>query len=286
MNNILITGCNGLIGNNLVEKLKQNNLIRLFGVGRSSLIIKNTFQIDLSKDWSDSILPDKIDIIIHLAQSEKFREFPESAQEVFNVNTNSTLKLLDYARKAGIKKFIYASSGGVYGNSPDEFNEEEPIFMCNDLGFYLSTKFCSELLVQSYSSFFDIDILRFFFVFGEGQREDMLIPRLINSVRNNIPINLQGNEGLKLNPIYVQDAVDAIISCFKLKGNTRINIAGTEILTLRNICEIIGSYLNKEPKFNIKTEEPKHLIADISKMKELLMTPKTSFSEAVRKLIK
>lgn len=282
---ILISGSNGLIGHDVASYLTEIDSYQVFNISRSSSSESNHIYVDLSTDWCDDVLPEKIDIVLHLAQSEKFRNFPESVEEVFNVNTLSTIKLLNYARRAGAKKFIYASSGGIYGNGNDEFTEETPINLSSNLGFYLSTKFCSELLVQNYSPFFEIDILRFFFVYGPRQRKDMLIPRLINSVKNGVPITLQGEDGIKINPIYVDDAVEAIIKCFDITGNNRINVAGSEILSLRNICEVIGEAVGKAPVFSIQEVEPKHLIADISRMKEKLTTPSTDFKTAIQKMV-
>ena len=101
---IVITGYNGLIGSELIKQLSASGNAKTIGVGRS--INKNVeiCSVDLSTDWDTDSLPVKADAVIHLAQSEKFRDFPDSAEEVFRVNTLSTLKLLDYARKAGAKK--------------------------------------------------------------------------------------------------------------------------------------------------------------------------------------
>lgn len=285
MNTIIITGCNGLIGKSVVEILvKQGH--NIIGVGRSSNAEIKMVNMDLTDGWNEAQLPSKADVVIHLAQSELFRDFPSSAKDVFNVNTVSTMQLLDYSRRAGVKKFIYASSGGIYGNSNDEFSEDEPVSMRSDLGFYLSTKFCSELLVQSYGTFFNTDILRFFFVYGKEQREDMLIPRLVKSVKQGLEITLQGEQGIKINPVYVQDAAKAVAACLSLKGNNRINVAGSEIFNLKSICEAIGKQLGKEPVFKIQDTEPKHLVADISRMKELLVEPEISFEEGIKLLIK
>ena len=285
MKKVLITGYNGLIGHSLVKILIKNGQYEVIGIGRSSSEIIQTIRIDLSNEWDAGKLPEKVDAVIHLAQSELFRDFPNSAQNVFNVNAASTLKLLEYTRKARVEKFIYASSGGIYGNSNSEFTEDAPVSIRSDIGFYLSTKFCSELLVQNYIPFFNADILRFFFVYGQRQKGHMLIPRLIQSVKSDTPIHLQGNDGLMINPIYVEDAASAVVACLNLKGSNRINVGGSEVLTLREICKIIGKQLTKEPVFNIENVRPQNLIADISKMQDMLIVPKTSFFEGIKKII-
>jgi nucleoside-diphosphate-sugar epimerase len=282
---VLITGCNGLIGSDLIEELKKQPDFNLMGVGRSNHSSIKTFRIDFSKDWSEKDLPEKMDVIIHLAQSENFRNFPESAEETFVVNTYSTLKLLDYARKAGVRKFIYASSGGIYGSSDQPFNEDSHLQPIKQLGMYLSTKICSEVLISNYNSFFEINVLRFFFVYGSRQNENMFIPRLVYNIRHGNKIILHGHDGIKINPIYVSDAVASIVKVMDVSGIPRFNIAGSEILSLRQICEIIGEKLGKKPIFEILDENPKNLIADISKMRKHLLEPRVNFTQGIQSII-
>lgn len=287
MKNILVTGANGLIGLELVKNLCTNHKVVSISRSKLNIVSENVTQIvlDFDNPWSIDKLPEAIDIIIHLAQSEKFRDFPESALDVFNVNTLSTLKLLDYARKAGAKKFIYASSGGIYGNSNVGFNEDDPVINKKDLGFYLGSKFCSEIIAENYTSFFEVVILRFFFVYGKEQKSSMLIPRLLNSVLEGKEIVVQGKDGIKINPVHVTDAVKAIVNSFDVRGSHKINIGGPDVLCLREICEIIGRKVNKTPVLRHENSEPKHLFGDISKMEKLLVKPEISFSAGINELI-
>ncbi len=284
-NKIIVTGCTGLIGNELMRQLDQHGGFEATGLGRKTNAKNSILKVDLAEDWDFNSLPEKADVIIHLAQSEKFRDFPESSEEVFRVNTLSTLKLLEYARKSGAKKFIYASSGGIYGNSNKGFDEKEPVVANKDLGFYLSTKFCSEILVESYSKLFNTIILRFFFVYGKDQRKSMLIPRLVENIRNGNPITLQGENGITINPIHVSDSAKAIIKAIGLSSNHKINVAGAEELSLKEICECIAGKLNKKAVYSIQNEEPKNLIGDTKKMRELLWKPGITFNEGINDLI-
>ena len=169
-------------------------------------------------------LPNEVDTIVYLAQSDHFRDFPDKSQDIFAVNAASVLQMLDYARESGVKRFIYASSGGVYGSSQDVLIENTSLSINNKLGFYLSTKICAEALLENYIPYMSIIILRFFFVYGFGQRKDMLIPRLVDSVRQGEPIHLQGKEGFKLNPIYVVDAVHSIKKALLLNESYKIDL--------------------------------------------------------------
>lgn len=286
MKNVLITGCNGLVGFELAKLLLNVSEHRVFGLSRSKPEISDAnfthLPIDFTEPGFESALPDKVDIIYHLAQSEHFREFPGKAKNIFDVNTYSTLALLEYCRKKGGKKFVYASSGGVYGTAEHGFTEEDSIASNDDLGFYLGTKLCSEILVGNYSNFFDVVIGRLFFVYGKRQRKTMLIPRLIDNIRAGNPVSLQGEAGIRINPIHVSDAALALQKLLDLKGSHKINIAGSEILSLKEIAEIIGAATGNKPVFSYTSGTAKNLLSDIGKMKKLLVNPKVTLNEGIK----
>ena len=282
MSNILITGITGLLGSHLSVEL-SNLGHTIYGVSRRIYSKANyeTVVVDLSSDWKISELPTKIDVIYHLAQSDKFRDFPAGAPDVFQVNINSTSKLLDYAKKAGVKSFIYASSGGVYGNGNKPFVENEPIVPLGELGYYLGSKACAEILVQSYASELQVIIFRPFFVYGKSQNRSMLIPRLFDNVATGKPVQLSSGDGIKINPIHVNDAVKVLTASLHTSESRTYNMGGPEILSIRKICNLFGSYLNKFPNFQYSSDLPKDLVGDISLISEVLHQPKIKLSEVV-----
>lgn len=285
MQKILITGGTGLIGTHFLRELNQTD--EVYAITRSTFLKgAKLLNIDLSQSWSSSDLPRDIDVIIHLAQSEYYREFPQKAENVFTVNTLSTAKLLNYAQEIGVKKFILASTGGVYGVGPARFSEDQAILAKGELGYYIGSRLCSEILSECYEKWMDIITLRFFFVFGEGQRPNMLIPRLIETVRNDLPIKLKGENGLSINPIHVSDAVNVLNKAISVAGSHKVNIAGNSILNLRQIGNIIGDVLGKKVFFEIEeSNENQDIVGDISLMKSLLCRPKVDFEQAIRDYI-
>ncbi|MEW6470319.1 MAG: NAD(P)-dependent oxidoreductase [Bacteroidota bacterium] len=284
--NVVITGSGGLIGSALLAALQNKHTLFAVGRSRPSNSEVNFIKLDLSSDWSITALPGKADAIFHLAQSEHFREFPQRTADVFEVNTVSTVKLLDYALKSGVKKFIYASSGGIYGFGDHGFSEEQEVVAHGDLGFYLGTKLCSEILVENYSKFFDVIIARFFFVYGKQQKRSMLIPRLVDNVRSGKEITLQGEEGIKTNPIHVSDAARAMVRCLDVNGSHKINIAGPEVLSLKQICGIIGKKVGKQPVIKYQENSiANHLVADVRKMNKMLGGPVVPFEKGVEDLL-
>jgi nucleoside-diphosphate-sugar epimerase len=282
MKRILLTGAGGLVGSHLLPLLNEEN--EVYTISRKT-IRNNNIKIDFSKVWDTEVLPKNLDTIIHLAQSENFRDFPNQAIDVFNVNTNSTLKLIDFAYKTGVKTFIFASSAGIYGNSDVEFDESANIIYNNEMGFYLATKQCSEIILDNYSSLLQVIQLRLFFVYGKGQRKDMLIPRLVDNIRNGVPLHLQGASGITINPTHVCDAVEAIKASLDLSGSHKINIAGPESLTMKEIGNIIGSLVQKKPQFIFEEKEARNLMGSITNMSKKLVTPQIKFKDGIKDFI-
>ena len=283
----LVVGASGLIGGALVARLAAG--MDVYGVSRTRALAHANFfwhAADLTQPLPQQALPEKVDAVVYLAQSEFFRDFPERARDIFAVNTAQLLRVLDYARTAGAKRFVFASSGGVYGFGAQRFSEEAQISATGELGFYLSTKLCSEILVQNYASFFSTSILRYFFVYGAGQRRTMLIPRLVDNIRAGKAIELRGSEGIVINPTHVSDAAAAIERALGLEGAHTINIGGPDALSLRQIGELIGAAVGKAPVFDIKSADGSaDMVGGIEKMSRLLCSPQVHFVEGLRSVL-
>lgn len=284
MSNLLVTGATGLIGSHLLARVAERHAV--WAIAREIPAAPSSAAVQwIAHDLSDSRLPDDlpegIDTVIHLAQSPRFRDFPASAPHVYEVNLGSTARLLDWAQRTGVKRFVYASSGGVYGFGPQPFHEQDPLPVAS-LGHYAATKRAAELLVDSYASCFTVAVLRFFFVYGEGQRQDMLIPRLVRNVREGNPITLQGSDGLRMNPLHASDAAAAIEACLNLDRSETLNIGGPDVLSLRRIAEIIGAHLGRPPVFDVdEAASPRDLIGAIDRMCDRLVEPRVTFTDGV-----
>jgi nucleoside-diphosphate-sugar epimerase len=282
---IVITGATGLIGHGLTAAMAAANEVHCIARNPQKSKEVAWHAHNLAQPGKLEGLPARADAVVYLAQSEFFRDFPEESGGIFQVNTASLLKLLDYARKAGCRKFVYASSGGVYGTSERPMKETTPVAADGALGFYLVSKLCSEMLVQAYAHLFETVILRYFFVYGAGQRRSMLMPRLVDRVKSGEPIALQGADGIRINPTYVADAVAATARAVQVAGSHTINVAGPETLTLREVGVQIGRAVGREPRFSVSDAKPGHLVADIARMRELLCAPQVGFAEGVRLML-
>ena len=109
----------------------------------------------------------KFDIVVNLAAQAGIRYSLENPKEYVTSNINGFFNLIDLAKKNKVKKFIYASSSSVYGNSSKIFfsetdNTNKP------LQIYAATKISNEMIAHSYSHLYNLNTigLRFFTVYG------------------------------------------------------------------------------------------------------------------------
>jgi len=280
---LLIVGASSLLGKSFLKLFGDN--YEVFTCGRS--IVSGQFEhfkMDFSKEIDVNILPSNIDIVIYLAQSYKFRDFQNNSDEIFQINTARVLEFLNYAKKARAKRFLYTSTGGVY--TTNEVHIEDELIDASKLnGFYAVSKYCAELLVSSYKQFFDVIILRPFFMYGEEQKDDMLIPSLISKVKNKRLVQLQGAEGIKINPIYVDDAAKIIQNIIKTDANGVFNIAGKEIVSISQLCSIIGNCLNIKPLFENLEGSASDIIGSRKKIKSLAGEMENSICNNILELI-
>jgi UDP-glucose 4-epimerase len=283
---ILVTGASGFVGRTLVNRLMAEH--ELFCLARNGAALPHHRNVhvltnDLTKPMVTEEWPVALDAIIHLAQSRQFRKFPDEARDIFKVNTDSTAQLLHYGRQAKIKAFLFASSGGVCGYQPRPIVETDPPKLLN---FYLASKYAAECLVNAYADYFAAINLRYFFVYGEGQR-DMFMPSLIGRILERAPVIIAGKTGVTMNPIHVSDAAEATARALQLQHSETINVAGPDVVSVLDLAEMIGQFTATQPVY---TQEPDKgslaMVADIEKMKlKLGVMPKVSIKEGVQRLV-
>jgi len=290
--NILIFGANGLLGRNLVRLLSKKHHVFASVKKHAKLNFKpnkkiTVIEIDLLK-IDTKVLPSNIDIIFYLAQSNKYKDFLNGSSDMISVNILAANIIAQWGLNNGVKKFIYSSTGGVYKKTSLPIEESFLIKKdINDLDFYISSKISAENILLNYSSFFKtFIILRPFFIYGPGQNQSMLIPRLIKSVKNKKKIIISGVNGIKINPIFVEDAAKISINTINLNGIFFINLAGSETVTIRDLCIRIGQIAGQEPIFKISNLIDSDLVADISLMKKKLGKPKVDLQSGIQSIFK
>lgn len=283
---LLISGGTGFLGHHLlVELANSHELYILTRNAAPTINVSSEHWIaqDLTQPLDYRKLPEQIDGVLHLAQSRHYREFPQMAEDIFGVNVQGTLRLLEYARKAKAQHFVYASSGGVYGYSYEKFSETNTV---NPINFYLSSKYSAELLIANYRQFFHTAVLRCFFVYGPGQ-QGMLVPNLLSQVREGKVVTIQGNPGIRINPIYVTDAARAFAAALHIKTHSLFNIAGDETVTITDLVHMIAHEVGRPAIIQHTAGEGNgDLVGDNTRLKCILgVNPQVALADGIRSMI-
>jgi nucleoside-diphosphate-sugar epimerase len=267
---ILVTGANGFIGRHLVSRWSDRyERCEVFAVVREARQVIPTqgitiVEMDLQQPLDIAKLPSQIDVVIHLAQANV--RFPEAANQLFGVNTSATLNLLEYARSAGARQFILASSGDVYGKRTGPCRETDCVAPAS---FYGVTKYAAELLVFSYSNYLLPCVLRLFQPYGPGQ-SGRLIPKLEENIRRGNAIKLHNEASPQMTPIYIDDVTHAVGNVIDSAYSGILNLAGERTLSMRELAEEIGKVIERQPLFEDTGEDASDLIGDNSLMKQNL----------------
>ena len=242
--------------------------------------------VDLASEWSTNALPGRIDAVVHLAQSNRWQDFPDGAPEVFAVNVAATAKLLDYAVRAGASRFVLASTGGLYGSVDGAITECTPVSIpSGPLQFYFETKRAAEGLALAYRDRLAVSVLRPFFIYGAGQRQPKLIARLIDRIRAGAIITLRGDDGTHLNPAHVDDVVAVIATCLSQQHHGIVNLGGGQVTTIRAMSTRIAGLLGVPVRFEPAAGAPDCFVADVALMCSLIQRAPIGFDDGIAGLL-
>jgi len=301
---LLVTGCAGFIGSNLIDKLLMMNF-QVVGIDNfdkfydrnikeSNLnnAFKNInfkfFEIDIRNKNEFEIINQKFDFIIHLAAKAGVRPSIDNPAEYISVNVLGTLNVINFAKNNGIKNVIFASSSSVYGiNDNLPWNEND--LDLKPISPYATTKISGELLGKTFSHLYNINFtsLRFFTVYGPRQRPDLAINSFFTKITNNEAITVFGDGNSIRDYTYVSDIVNGIYILLNagLKGYNVFNFGSNNPIILNDMIKSIEKVLNKKAILNYsqnKIGDAPKTFADSSKaISELGFKCKIDFIEGI-----
>jgi UDP-glucose 4-epimerase len=231
---VLITGASGLVGTECVEVLPRAG-IELISLGRTPVGDLPHIHWDLRDPLPTAALPGALDGVVHLAMSRRVRESPVAAEEVFAVDCAAGVAMAAAASRRGASVCVYASSGAA--ESPAVNDAAAP------LRFYASVKRATELLL---ANLLPTVSLRLYFPFSPHR--PCMVRTIAERVAGGLPVRLAGDDGVRLNPIAARDVADAVVRALRRPPAT-IDVAGPEVITLRELATRIGTRLGIEPVF-------------------------------------
>lgn len=276
----IVTGAHGLVGQHLLPLLaKTHDVVAVSRDVQGAVALRNVTWIerDLSAVDFAAGLPERIDAVIHLAQSRRFREVPDGAADVLAVNVAATEQLARYAALAGASHFVLASTGSVYAPTSHTIDEGSPLAAPDASGWYAGSKLAAEAIVHAYKAKFIPVVLRPFFVYGTGQQRGMMIPRLADTIARGDTITLNGTDGMLLTPTHASDAAAAFCQALRLTGAVTIDVCGPETLSLRRVCDTLALLVGRTPVYSTVADSEMGFTVRGARMRELLGAPMCDF---------
>ena len=265
---ILVTGGTGFLGRHLLPLLEGHDVVaitRAKPLGADDLPHVTWLPMNLSNGLDVAALPATADAIIHLAQSDLYRDFPGGAADVFRVNVEVPSALMRWALDAGVKSAVFASTGSVYEPFFGSLREDASV---NPTGLYGASKLAAETLTLAYQSKIAVAHLRVFFLYGRGQT-NMMISRLIDNVRNGATLTLPSEgDGIEFVPTYVEDTASVFVRA-SVEGWRGIwNVASPHAISFRALAESIGQEVGRPAIFQRGDGGPGvKMVPDLAKLR-------------------
>lgn len=231
--------------------------------------------------------------IIHLAARAGVRPSLKEPRLYLDTNVTGTLNLAELAREFGVKKFIFASSSSVYGDSPERVPFREDQDISRPISPYASTKAMGESLLHTYSHLYQLQVvaLRFFTVYGAGQRPDLAIHKFTRLIDEGKPIPVFGDGTTRRDYTYINDIIHGVLAAIAYDKTPFeiFNLGESQTTELRTLIALIEQSLGKSAVIDRQPMQPGDVsvtFADISKAHRLLgYNPKTKIRDGIPKFV-
>jgi nucleoside-diphosphate-sugar epimerase len=300
---VLVTGCAGFIGSNIAERLvKEGHDVvgiddlstgkdaNMKGIGLEFV------RCSVNDEKAVKRLLDGVSCVFHQAAIPSVARSIEDPVGTNRANVEGTLNMLVWSRDCGVKRFVYASSSSVYGDSPKLPKTE--VMPINPKSPYALSKYVGEAYCRLFHELYGFETvpLRYFNVFGPRQDPDSqysaVIPKFIRAVLNSESPEIYGDGKQTRDFSYVDNVVDAnmlSMRCPKSACGKAYNIACGERITVNRLLEIINGIKGTDIKARHTGERKgdiRHSLADISLAKRFLgYEPKVGLMEGLRKTV-
>ena len=293
----IVTGGAGFIGSHLVDSLLKEHfevtVLDNFSTGRLENLEHVLEQIELVEcdlgvqgDWIQNFT--NADWVIHLASLADIVPSIQQPEEYYRSNVDGTFNVLQAAKTAGVKRFVYAASSSCYG-IPDKYPTPEHADIRPQYPYALTKRMGEEMVLhwaQVYS--FPAISLRFFNVYGPRSRTSgtygAVIGVFLAQKLAGKPFTVVGDGKQTRDFTFVTDIVQAMVSAAKSNRSGQIyNVGSGTNVSVNRLVELLGGekvYIPKRPG------EPDCTFADIHKIqKELGWKPQVTFEKGIEKIL-
>jgi len=261
MGNYLITGGSGFVGSHFVGRLiEAGHRVHVIDVRSEDPHTKtHPKAIYHNADITDTAVIDLIDeiqpdYVYHLATAFSSPTNNHDVKDIVEVNVLGTINVLEGAVKANVKRFVFTSTGAVYGQ-PAYIGMDENHPLC-PVTPYGMTKRSAEEFVQLYNRLYDLPytILRLATVYGMRQltfSDGDLIADLIQKYMHHSPVTLKGDGQYSRDFIYIEDVLDVLEICISRGSNAVFNIGSGHGTLLNELINLLNATfeMHVEPNF-------------------------------------
>jgi len=299
---IVVTGGCGFIGSHFIDYISnldhEISIIDNFTTGKKSHLelAQKKCEINIIKEDIRDIEKIKsscknADVIVHFAAMTGIIESLEKPIEFSNVNVIGTLNLLEICKEYKIPKFVFASTGAVYGEQTPPFKEN---MMVSPISPYAASKIAAENYCKAYAETFGIScsILRFSNVFGPRKSFGPyanVIPKFVRSGLKKEPITIFGNGEQERDFVFVKDIAKACFLAASHKNFGIFNIAtgiNTSVNNLIEKIEIELGYSLIKNYVDFRKGEVQYAYSSIEKAQnELEYTPDYNLEKGLKEYV-
>ena len=300
----LVTGVAGFIGSNLLEALLRAGQ-RVTGIDNFSTGFRRNLdevralvgeeawarfrflEGDIRDDAACRDVCTDVNYVLHQAALGSVPRSIDRPVDSFDSNVSGFVRIMTAARDAGVKRFVYASSSSVYGDSPELPKMEDRIG--KPLSPYAATKYVDEVFAEVYARTYGMQCvgLRYFNVFGPRQDPDgayaAVIPRWIAALVRGSEVVINGDGETSRDFCYVANAVQANVLAALAPalsaGHEAFNVAVGDRTTLNQLFGLIRERVARvraetgavSPRFaEFRAGDVRHSLADVGKAGGLL----------------
>jgi UDP-glucose 4-epimerase len=290
---VLVTGGSGFIGSHVVDKLRARGYKPVIYDLRPSPWHDGSVETVLGSITDRESLERALhscDAVAHLAAVADVNDVHAEPEDAERVNARGTVTVLEAARRAGVKRIVYASTIWVYSDCLEDAVDEDTLLPAPS-HLYTSTKLAGELYCKAYQELYGIDytILRFGIPYGPRAREAAVIPAFVGKALAGQPLTLAGDGSQSRRFVYVEDLADGVALALSDVARNRVyNLASDENVTVRRIAESVSELLGNVEIVHTPARPGDFggkVVSSERAQQELGWTAATPFSEGVSRYV-
>jgi UDP-glucuronate 4-epimerase len=229
--------------------------------------------------------------MIHLAAKAGVRPSVADPAGYADVNVMGTVRVLSWAKDRSVPRVLFASSSSVYGgNTKVPFSEDD--FVDRPVSPYAATKKAGELLCHTWAHLYAMNIvsLRFFTVYGPGQRPEMAIHKFTRQMLEGREIEVFGDGTTRRDYTFIDDIVGGVLGALSAPRGYRVyNLGGSATISLADLVALLERATGVRAKRKVLPPQPGDVpvtFADIARARaEIGYDPKTPVEEGVKRFV-